>query len=196
MAFFFAAVAFGLQGLSKTDPVPVGSDGNAVPREWIVSRYAPLLILCLVLILPVLIGIVNGKPADPALECPQGQQPFLIDAFPDSYIDLARDRSTACGSAPEVCLDDFESQNREIVTDDFYQFMISSVKKDGTDIRLIPAIDLIQNRFHYFYLPLVQLPSPAIAGHISGCALEIKTKDQNIFQVKSLSPNTFQLPSP
>jgi hypothetical protein len=91
---------------------------------------------------------------------------------------------------PQVCLDDFERNNREIVTDDFYQFLISSVKKSGTDVRLIPAIDLLQDRFHYFYMPLDKLPAPGTFGQIAGCAMEIKTKDQNIFQVKSLFPNT------
>jgi len=191
MAFFFAPLAVGARGLRKPDP-----EGTQLENDPILSRYAPALLLALVLIFPVGIRFLSRGPVNPALQCTGEQQPFLIDSYPGSYIDLEVDRSQGCGPVPQVCLADFESNNTELVTDDFYQFLISSVKDDGDTVRIIPAVDVIQDRFHYFYIPLNILTNPNLSNSMAGCAVETKTKDQSIFQVEFLFPNADLILSP
>jgi hypothetical protein len=88
-----------------------------------------------------------------------------------------------------VCLDDFERNNVELVTDDYYQSLILLAKNDSANIRLIPAVNQLEDKFYYFYLPLDKLPNQGSSGRIAGCGVEIKTKNQNIFQVKSVFSN-------
>jgi hypothetical protein len=88
-----------------------------------------------------------------------------------------------------VCLNHFERNNLELVNDDYYRSLIALARNESADIRIIPAINLTENMFHYYYIPLDKLLNHEWSGLIAGCAVEIKTMDQSIFQVKSVFPN-------
>ena len=90
---------------------------------------------------------------------------------------------------PGVSLDDFQNNNTELAIDDYYQKLVALARSDSANIRLIPAVDLIENEFHYFYIPLDKLPGDGSPDLVAGCGIEIRTRNQSIFQVKSVFSN-------
>jgi hypothetical protein len=185
MPFFFAALVAGIRGLSRSGQHQFNKD-DPFPNNLVVSRSASLILLFLVLLAPILIYRLSTKPALTAVECPANEKQFVIESQPESYIDLIQDKSVQCGSLPRVCLDDFENNNVEFKIDDYYQKLVAFTRSEGTNFRLIPAVDLIDNEFHYFFIPLDQLPRHNSSDLIAGCGNEIRTRNQNIFQVKSV----------
>jgi hypothetical protein len=185
MPFFFAALIAGIQGLSRGGQDQMNSD-DPLPDNLLVLRSTSLLLLVMVLLVPILIYRFSTKPTLTGVECLVDEQRYIIEAHPGSYIDLIKARSAQCGSLPQVCLDDFEDNNVELKIDDYYQKLVALAASNGSNFRLIPAIDLIDNEFHYFYIPLNQLPRHGSSDLIAGCGIEIKTRNQSIFQVKSV----------
>lgn len=112
-----------------------------------------------------------------------------MEVHKGSYIDLVKDGTTQCGFAPEVCLSDFEKNNTEKQTDDYYQALILLTKNNDTNVRIIPAIDLVNEEFHYFYVPHSRIKGSLSLNVVSGCATEIKTKNQSLYQVESILSN-------
>jgi len=189
MPFFFAPLVVGAGSLSKSIQEAIPSADDASTGDLIISRYASAILLATVIIAPILIHIFSQEPVDAAMACPAKQRSFLIQSYPASYVDLVKDHSAQCGKIPQVCLNDFERNNLELVNDDYYRSLISLAKNDNTNIRIVPAINLTENTFHYYYIPLDQLSNHDWSGLLAGCAVEIKTMDQSIFQVKSVFPN-------
>jgi hypothetical protein len=185
MPFFFAALVAGIRGVSRGRQDQMNGD-DPLPNHLLVSRSTSLLLLAMVLLVPLLIYKFGTKPALTGVECLADEQQFIIEAHPGSYIDLIKDKSAQCGSLPQVCLDDFEDNNVELKVDDYYQKLVAFAGSNSPNFRLIPAIDLIDNEFHYFYIPLDQLPRHGASDLITGCGIEVKTRNQSIFQVKSV----------
>ena len=111
-----------------------------------------------------------------------------MEVHQESYIDLIKDGTTQCGFAPEVCLSDFEKNNTEKKIDDYYQKLLLLTKNNDTNVRIIPAVDLVNEEFHYFYIPH-SIKGSSSFSILSGCATEIKTKNQSIYQVESIRTN-------
>ena len=188
ICFFFAPLAIGITSFTRNTQEKNSSENNW-QSDLILSRSVSASLLAFVFIVPIFIYALSRKPVYSNLSCPAGQQSFSIKLQPDAYLDLVKDTSTQCGFAPEVCLNDFEKNNTELKTDDFYQYLISHAKRENTNVRLIPAFDLIQDDYYYFYLPLGIISNQNSSSLIEGCGVEIRTKNQNIFQVKSISPD-------
>jgi hypothetical protein len=95
-----------------------------------------------------------------------------------------------CGLAPKICLSDFEKNGMEKTVDDFYQNLYSlSLEKQAND-RIIPAINFVDNRFRFFHFPLNEDLDRFSTALITGCATEIHTKNQIIYQVESMRIDT------
>jgi len=188
MPFFFIIPALGLSQLAR------GGDQNSSFTQYlygdsIVSRAISITLIALTLILPVGVYSLSHKPAYALPSCPPEQEPFVMEVQQGSYIDLIKDGTTQCGFAPEVCLSDFEKNNTEKAIDDYYQELLLLTKSNDTNVRIIPAIDLVNEEFHYFYVPHNRIKASSALNVVSGCATEIKTKNQSIYQVESILSN-------
>ena len=181
--FFFAVLAAGLRGISGK--VRVKSTDASI-GDPAFCRSASILLLLMIILAPLVMRVSKVKPILAMLDCPVDQRPFVIESHPGSYLDLIQDKSLESSRVPRVNLDDFETNNSELSVDDYYQTLVSLAKNARSNIRLFPAFDLIENEFHYFFVPLSKLPNGNFVGRIAGCAIYIKTKNQSIFQVKSV----------
>jgi hypothetical protein len=187
MPFFFIIPALGLSQLAG------GMEQNSTSKEYlygdsIAPRLTSIILVGLTLIVPVGVYSFSHKPAYALPSCPPEQEPFVMEVHQGSYIDLIKDETTQCGLAPEVCFSDFEKNNTEKKVDDYYQELLLLVKNNDTNVRIIPAIDLVNEEFHYFYIPH-SIKGSSSLNLVSGCAIEIKTKNQSIYQVESILTN-------
>ena len=187
MPFFFIIPALGLGKLAR------GVEQNSNSKEYlygdsIAPRLTSIILVGLTLIVPVGVYSFSHKPAYALPSCPPEQEPFVMEVHQGSYIDLIKDETTQCGLAPEVCFSDFEKNNTEKKVDDYYQELLLLAKNNDTNVRIIPAIDLVNEEFHYFYIPH-SIKGSSSLNAMSGCAIEIKTKNQSIYQVESILTN-------
>jgi hypothetical protein len=188
MPFFFIIPALGLSQLAK------GREQDFTAKEDLVgdsvaSRSASVILLALTLIVPFGVYSLGQKPAYALSSCPPEQEPFVMEFHQGSYIDLIKKGTTQCGLAPEVCLSDFEKNNTEKEIDDYYQELLLLTTSNNTNVRIIPAIDLVNEEFHYFYVPHDRIKGNSSLNIVSGCATAIKTKNQSIYQVESILPH-------
>ena len=147
-------------------------------------RYGSSILIMLTVIVPILIYSLNTKTDARITDCPTNQEAFTIKIHPSSYIDLVKNGTASCGFAPAICLEDFEANNTEIQVDDFYQIMLSMAQE--TDIRVIPAINLQDEQFRYFFVP-DRSNLEKSQKLFSGCATEILTDSQKIYLVESVT---------
>jgi hypothetical protein len=183
--FFFALPSVGLALISKKmlrEPVSRLDLTGEVKTGSSIS----IALIFMTLIVPLMMVAFNKAPQNSPPLCSLGQLPFAIQIHPDSYIDLYKKGSAQCGSAPGVCFDDFERNNTEMSTDDFYQELFRLSENGRIDVRIVPAIDGVKNKFHYFYITRDKLPRDFSHGMLSGCAVEIKTMYQTIYKVESI----------
>jgi hypothetical protein len=189
MPFFFAIPAVGIAKIAGK------IQGKSAPQinmsdDMKTTTLASIFLTLMTVIVPLMM-VAFIQPSDPVPPlCSVDQSPFVIDSHPDSYLDLFPRGSLQCGSAPEVCFDDFEQNNTEMVTDDFYQELFRLSENGSVDIRIIPAIDWVDGKFHYFYIPRDMLPADLDSGSLAGCAIEIKTTFQSIYKVESVLPGS------
>ncbi len=187
MPFVFVLPAVGVARLSREfsqDDVPQSNRW----KEMFILRLSSVTFLVLTLLIPIGIYTFRQRPAFVAPACPSHQIPFVIESPPRVYIDLIKDGTTRCGFLPEVCLSDFERNNTEKLTDDYYHTLMSLVASEDGNVRIIPALDLVEQDFHYFFVPDEKLSINSAASSMSGCAVEIKTKNQSIYYVESMMP--------
>jgi hypothetical protein len=118
--------------------------------------------------------------------CNDGQVPFAIKPYYGSYVDLIS-KNGNCGLVPKICLRDFEKNGMEKSVDDFYQSLYSLSINNQANDRIVPAINFVETRFRFFYFPLNENPDRFSSRLITGCAIEVDTKNQTIYQVESIS---------
>ncbi len=162
---------------------------NASRFELLFLRSGVITLSVLTAIVPLAILNLSSHPPSGSASCPVGQYSFLIRNYPDSYIDLVKSNA-ACGLSPEICLSDFEKNGGEKSVDDFYQKLVLLADASKEDVRIIPTIDLTNGQFRFLFVSRPQIspfPSETI---LSACAIEIKTKGQNIYAVKSMTSYT------
>lgn len=185
--FFFAIPVLALKRSS-----PVTEEDAQVSSSF--SESTCLLVISaslvfLTVVMPPFTLKLSSKPSYNMPVCSSGQKPFALRASPESYIDLfpANDH---CGLAPEICLSDFEKNGVEKTVDDFYQELYSLVTRDGANVRIIPAINLVDERYYYFYVLRSRTPNISQANLLIGCAEEIKTKQHHsIYRIESIITN-------
>jgi len=187
MPFFLALLAVGMCRFSR-EINRINESGDDWKSDLTTSRSFSIGVIALTLIAPLVIFSIGQKPVYNLPVCPAQQEPFVIELHPGSYIDLVKDKSADCGLVPDVCFNDFEKNNVEKNVDDYYQQLFSLLQNDPANARILSAIDWVQNQAHYFYIPHDKLRGGSSSGLISGCADEITTQYQSIYEVKSILP--------
>ena len=180
--FFFALPAFALGNLSKKPE----ADGEAelTAATW---PAAAGLIFMVVVIMPVLIQRMSRPTVVHIPACPAKQVSFAIKASPASYVDLVPDQSTtACGIAPEICLEDFKANGADKAIDGFYQKLDSEAEASSSTSRIYPTVDLIGEGFHFFLGSPEQIPANSTGQLVLGCATEMRAASQSIYRVNTV----------
>jgi hypothetical protein len=185
MPFFYVLPAVGLSHLIKEVKQNLASK-NVWYAEPFTFRFASIVLLCLALVVPIATHALSQKPPFTAPVCGAPQKPFVIHAYRGAYIDLIKDNTALCRAIPDVCLNDFEKHNVEKSTDDYYQHLLLFARSHEENIRIIPAIDLVQDKFHYFYFPQPDRSSSDSLGLLMGCAREVETKNQSVYLVETI----------
>jgi hypothetical protein len=186
--FFFILPAFGVKSFFREQMPGTGSADQISSQFWTL-RFLSVILIFLTLVAPIGIRALSQKPSYTVPVCSSPQKPFVMETHQGSYIDLIKDGTAPCGFVPEVCLRDFEENNIEKSNDDFYQHLLFSTENSERNIRIIPSIDLVQEKFHYFYVSQDTLTGISPFGLIAGCATPLETKSQSIYLVESVLPN-------
>ncbi len=131
-------------------------------------------LLILTVVVPLGLQNLSGThpPATPT--CPAGQTAFALQVNPGAYIDLVSEEGVDCGYAPQICLDDFLANGTEKEIDDFYQQLVTLNGEMEGGMRLLPANDLLDDRFHFYTGSPGLLGGENLPQMVSGCAQEIK----------------------
>lgn len=185
--FFFVLPALGFVRSPAESP---GQEAIASSRgggSWL--RFGTIAAWLLTLIMPLLVQRINSASVLAVPACSAGEKPFVIRTYPDSYVDLVAD-TTACGIAPNICLADFLRNGTERDIDDFYQALSVIAQESATTTRIIPAVNLLDEKFHFFQLVPDKISSAAPSQIMSGCAIETNTRTQSIYQIQSLLEGT------
>jgi hypothetical protein len=151
-------------------------------------HYGSLILLVFMLIVPISVYYLHKHPQPAAPVCPNKQHSFAIRANPGSYIDIISQETNNCGLIPNICLSEFKKNGTEKNIDDFYQELLFLTRPSKTVTRIIPTVNLLDANFHYFVVAdpgLLLVPAGQV---VSGCATEIRTKNQSIYQIESLLP--------
>jgi hypothetical protein len=186
MPFFFALPAVGVAFvLHKTQEDSVLQYDLTDDLKIIYSVSIALIVMTMVT--PLVMRLFHQTPDYEMPSCSPDQSPFAIEVQPDSYVDLIKTEPSQCGPVPEVCFEDFKWNNTEKTTDDFYWELFNLTENNQDSALVIPAIDWVKNKFHYFYLPRDKLVDNLLPGLVTGCAVEIKTKYQSIYKVELIS---------
>jgi hypothetical protein len=181
--FFFVIPAVGISAITKYKQ-------KATDKEM---KSTGLLIasgglIFLTIMLPILTKSFSKKTVPESFSCNSSQVSYSINTNPDSHINLIFGDKTPCDITPNVCLNDLKDNNRQFPSDDFYQELFSRTKDNERDARLIPAINLLDNTFHYFYVDSNFISEDTTVNSFSGCATEVETRFQSIFVVETWEP--------
>ena len=180
--FFFSIPTFAVgKFLMDNDQSMVQND--SAERSFL--RIGAIVLSALAVFVPLVITNISSVPVFTNPECSASWRPFVINPHPEFYVDLVFDKSR-CGLMSEICFEDFDRNGVEKSVDDFYQEVYSMTVETNTDVRIIPAVDLIEKKFHYFYVPAERLQMDSSPSLISGCATEIRTKNQSIYRIESI----------
>ena len=166
-------------------------ENHPTENEIWFERAFPILLAILTMFSPILLRQVISPGSFTAPDCPADQEPFVTRIYPRSYVELMRVSSPACGFAPNICLGDFQQYSQEKTTDDFYQELERLAGAANASMWIVPSVDLVDRSFHYLVDNgsfLDGLGTPPLS--IQGCAVEIKTKTQSIYQIMMLEPVT------
>lgn len=184
VGFLFVLPAIALGGFQAGE-----TEAGMLPRkgwiEYVSVAAGSTLLLVLVLVLPLLLDTLSRAAVPHAPFCAAPARPFAFRAAHSAYIEVTAD-PRRCGFAPEVCLADFDQYGTEKASDDFYQWLLAAAQSSPAGFRLNSAINLLDSKSYYFVElgPPASLPAQANQV-ISGCALEINTRNQSILQIVS-----------
>jgi len=183
--FFFAIPVIALEQASA-------KNGQKTETESFLSglgflRAGTITLSFLTVVMPLIILKLGSPPAFSVPACSLGQVPFVLNSYRGSYVDLISNNAD-CGLAPEICINDFEKNNVEKTVDDFYQELASMLTNSAVNVRIIPALNLVDKKSHYFYISHDKILGSLSSGLLSGCAVEIETQYQSIYQVITIFP--------
>jgi hypothetical protein len=184
MAFFFALPAFALGRLPAwiTDNIAPQQDSD---NELRFTSYSALTLLVVTAIAPVLVYLLSPRLSPSAPVCPAAQHAFVIKTAPESYIDVTPGGTRECGGIPGVCLGDFIENGTEKAIDDFFQDLLALAQSSQSGMRVTPAINLLDAKFHYFVDLEPHRSAVPATRIVSGCAVGMPTKNQSIYLIMS-----------
>jgi hypothetical protein len=154
----------------------------------VLSQYGSVVLLAFMLIVPISAYTLHMHSQIVEPVCPYKQNSFAIKANPDSYVNVITQETRSCGLIPDICLSGFKANGTERNIDDFFQELVSLTQRSNAVTRIIPTVNLLDANFHYFVVSdpgLLLAPAGKI---VSGCAVEIRTKNQSIYQIESILP--------
>lgn len=180
--FFFALAVLSLAGLSKKKH-DIPAVRNASGAFAAVLSGGLLLMTALV---PVALQRLTQTPDLVRPDCSTDQVNVAFEVMPGSFVDVVSERVEDCGTAPQVCQEDFLVNSTEKDVDDFYQRLaaLSGEMQDG--MRIVPANDLLQEGFRYYVGPAALMGGSNLKHTVIGCAREIQTMYQGIYVVESV----------
>ncbi len=180
---------FILPAVAAARLLPKRQEPSAFPEVLGAVQATALLLLASTVVVSVLLQNLSRAPSFPVPECPPEQAPFAVRLDPGSYVDLVPEGGGACGSAPEICLQDFQANGTEKTIDDFYQELLRQSEALGTTSRIFTADDLIDGRFYYYLGAASELRTDAANRVLTGCAqvIEITTQTRpTIYKIESI----------
>jgi hypothetical protein len=71
--------------------------------------------------------------------------------------------------------------------DDFYRRLLSLAQGSESDVRVLPALNLVDASIRYFHIPKRLTPDGLPQGRLAGCAVENDTRNLTIYNVKSIT---------
>ncbi len=178
MPLFFAVCAVALRS-SGPDAHP----GLESPPNYtlLFIRSGVIMLMTLTMVVPVLTYHLSANPLPETPACAFGREPFVIITNPGSYINVVPDATENCGLIPTVCMGDFEKNGTQKTVDDFFQKLLSLAQSSRDGLRIMPAINLLDAKFHYFVSTSSEILFAPSGQVISGCATEIRTASQSIY---------------
>ncbi len=180
--FFFVVPAIGLSYTTQGKH----SFNQHMPSR--LFRSGAVVLILLTVISPLLIYFSAEPPKSSGISsCALHQEEYRIQIYPDSYLNFIQNESKDCGISPNICINDFRENNAEFKIDDFYQEVYAMAKTGEENFRLIPTINMLDRKFHYFFVEESAINEIAYHETISGCAVEVRTKNQSIYVIKSVS---------
>lgn len=186
MPFLFILPAVALGRIEEWTAKPTKPEYSVISSPFYV--YGSIILLIFMLIVPISIYFLHPHALSAAADCPYKQNSFMIKANPDSYLDLISEGTGNCGMTPDICLSEFKKRVNENNDDDFYQELLFLTQPSKTVTRIIPTVNLLDANFHYFVIADPGLLLAPAGQVISGCAAEIRTKNQSIYQIESIQP--------
>ena len=183
--FFFVLPVIVLDWMSANSAQETNAEAFLSGPDFL--RTGTVLLSFLTVIMPLMIMKLNSPPAFVVPACTARQSPFVLKSQPGSYVDIISNGNN-CGLVPEVCRNDFEKHSVEKSVDDFYQNLHAMTSASNVNVRIIPALNFVDKKPHYFYIPHDMILGDLASGLLSGCAIEIETQYQSIYQVISIWP--------
>ncbi len=186
MPFIYIFPALAVEGMMPQNAI--SEDGSALRNP---AAGLSLGLGLLAAVVPVLILHLVRETAPAAPHCPADQTPFAVVVNPGSYIDLVPGEGSFCTRVPEVCLGDFKanmSANDPSDQQVVQQFLALSA---SGATRILPANDLLQNKYFFFVGPSADFHAASAAYRISGCAVPITIpKRTPLYQIRSVEADS------
>lgn len=186
--FVYAPICFAPLVLFR---YPIQTETHVPDHSDEFERIFPTLLVILTMLCPILLRLAITPGSYTAPTCPTDQEPFVTRIYPHSYVEIMREGAPTCGFAPSICVEDFQQFSQEKSSDDLYQELERLAEATTSSMRIIPSVDLVDSNFHYLVDNggfLDGLGTPPLS--VQGCAIEIKTKTQSIYQITMLGSVT------
>lgn len=174
LLFFIPAIGVGILFREQETTLPA--------RNNTLANLSSLSLPTLLIIFPIIL-IFNQNPANlptPPL-CPTGQDEYIAKIHHGRYIDISP--SGICQSTPNVCKQNFLENSADKTTDDFFQAVVKIAEEIEGNTRLLPIYNFKDGKFHYLIGSPEQMKFQYSGDWITGCAVEIRTKNQSIYKI-------------
>jgi len=165
---------FILPAIGAAEVLPHNPEEERIDVSLPVKAFAVLL-TALAVFVPILILLLTPKPVSMKPICAADRVPFVTVLSPGSYIDLNPEGTTECGTLPELCLHDFQSNRASTDPSDEATYDGLTSQTGFSTIRIFPGNDLVNGRPHIFVGQADALNNPNNT-LIQGCATETLIK--------------------
>jgi hypothetical protein len=184
---FFIPVSLGLIAIwNKKQGIPSISEDRENAGHFFITGFS-IMLLSITCFMPVLIRYLSVTPKYSVAECPASQVPFAVQFFPGSFVEIKKIDEKMCGMVPNLCLRDFEINDRDKVNDDFYRELVQRAQQSKNGIRISASVDLVSFYYFFFVATPDLLPSTNPQGLISGCATRIDSQTQRVLWIESIN---------
>lgn len=121
-----------------------------------------------------------STPPEPLI-CEDEQESYIARIYQGTYIDIASAES--CGIAPVVCIKNFIENSADKKTDDFFHALLTQTDEIAGTLRIAPIVNHNDGNFYYLVGSPEQIAFEKSGDWVTGCAVEIRTKNQRIYKV-------------